>query len=159
MNRSILRAFLADQRTAKAIVSENLGIPQDICALEWASRLSEIRNGYNASPFAEVFTPHGYGLELKVGDLYIDYDYSTTGRADGFDAWRIFVYLTAGEYDNNGPDNHLADRVFAWFRQMIDSGYLVHGDNLYYINDAPLGDTLPSGAPKPSSRADRRSTP
>ena len=136
MNHSLLNAFIADQRKAKAIVSEKLNIPQDIRAVDWASRLTEIRDAYNASPFAEIFSPHGYGLELKIGDLYIDYDYSETGRADGFDAWRIFVYLTAGQFDNNGPDEYLSDRIDEWFREMIDSGYLIRGDNLYYINDA-----------------------
>lgn len=135
MNRSILKAFVVDQRKAKEIVSAKLGIPEDIRALEWSLRHREITDAYNAAPFAEIFKPHGYGLELKIGDLYIDYDYSETGRADGFDAWRIFVYLTAGQFDNNGPDEHLSDRIDEWFSEMIDSGYIIRGDNLYYIND------------------------
>jgi hypothetical protein len=111
MNRSVLNSFIADQRKAKAIVSANLEVPQDIRAFEWALQHSEIRDAYNASPFAEIFRPHGYGLELKIGNLYIDFDYSETGRADGFDAWRIFVYLTAGQFNINGPDEHLSDRI------------------------------------------------
>ncbi|HSG69757.1 MAG TPA: hypothetical protein VLA12_05050 [Planctomycetaceae bacterium] len=137
MNRSILKAFLADQRKAKEIVSAKFGIPEDIRALEWSLRHCELRDAYNAAPFAEIFKPHGYGLELKIGDLYIDYDYSETGRADGFDAWRIFVYLIAGQFDNNGSDEQLSDRIDEWFRELIDSGYVIRGDKLYYINHVP----------------------
>ena len=103
-------------------------------AVEWATRFPEIRDAYNENPFAEIFSPHGFGLELKIGDLYIDYDYSQTGRPDGFDAWRIFVYVTAGEYDNNGPDKYFCDRIFQWFGEMVQSGYIVQLDNLHYIN-------------------------
>jgi hypothetical protein len=133
LNRSILNAFLADQRKAKSIVSAKLNVAQDMPGREWGSRYTEIRDAYNANPFAEIFSPHGYGLELKVGDLYIDYDYSETGRPDGFDAWRIFVYVTAGQYDNNGPDKYLCDRIFQWFDEITQSGYIVQLDNLHYI--------------------------
>lgn len=135
MNRSILKAFLVDQRKAKKIVSAKLGIPADIRAIEWSLQQHALSDAYNATPFVKTFRPHGYRLELKIGDLYIDYDYSETGRADGFDAWSIFVYLTAGKFDNNGPDAYLSDRIDEWFRKMIDSGYIIRGDNLYYINN------------------------
>jgi len=86
LNISILNAFLADQRKAKQIVSAKLAIPENICASEWATHFTEIWQSYDACPFADVFRPHGYGLELQIGDLFIDYDYSETGRADGFDS-------------------------------------------------------------------------
>ncbi|MDB4786701.1 MAG: hypothetical protein P8M30_19855 [Planctomycetaceae bacterium] len=134
MNLSILKAFITDQRQAKSIVNAKLNIPEDITAMDWAESYCNIRDAYNSAPFAEIFMPHGYGLEIKIGDLYIDYDYSKTGRADGFDDWRIFVFMMAGQFDNNGPDKHIADRVYEWFRELVESKYLVKKDNLYYIN-------------------------
>ena len=133
MNRSLINAFLADQRKAKSIVASRLNIEPNIKALEWASRLSQIRDAYNADPFADIFKPHGFGLELQIGDLYVDYDYSETGRADGFDAWRILVHITAGRYDNNGPDKHLSDRIDAWFSELTQTGQIAKLDNLYYF--------------------------
>lgn len=67
VNRSALKAFLADQRIAKEIVSTKLGISGDIRALEWSLRYCEIYEAYNAALFAEIFKPHGYGLELSLG--------------------------------------------------------------------------------------------
>ena len=32
---------------------------------------------------------HGYGIELKIGDLTIDFDWGPNGEPDGFDAWRL----------------------------------------------------------------------
>jgi hypothetical protein len=134
MNRSILNAFLADQRTAKSIVASKLNVPEDVAAVEWALRHAEIRDAYQANPFADIFSPHGFGLELKIGDLYIDYDYSETGRPDGFDDWRLFVYLTAGQFDNNEASGDVSVRVREWVNEMARLGYFVHLDNLYYIN-------------------------
>jgi hypothetical protein len=136
MNYSILNAFLADQRKAKEIVSVKLNVPQDIHALDWALHRGEVQAAYDTCPFADVFRPHGYGLELKIGDLYIDYDYSETGRVDGFDAWRIFIYITTGQFDNNGPDIHISDRIDQWFQHLFDTGRIVRLDNLYYITPA-----------------------
>lgn len=56
MNRTVINSFLADQRTAKSIVTSRLSIETDIKALEWASRLDEIRLAYMADPFADVST-------------------------------------------------------------------------------------------------------
>jgi hypothetical protein len=133
LNTSILLAFIADQRKAKHIVADRLGIIVDLPSQHWVDRYPEIICKYNSQPFADVFTPHGHGLELKIGDFYIDYDYSRTGRPDGFDAWRIFVYLMAGQYDNNGPDKHFFDRVLQWIDQLAKSGKLIEEDYLYYL--------------------------
>ncbi len=133
LNSSILLAFIADQRKAKRIIADRLGILENIPALHWVDRYAEMMCKYEAQPFADVFRPHGFGLELKMGDFYIDYDYSKTGRPDGFDAWRIFVYLTAGDYDNNGPDKHLCDRVFRWMEQLTQSGAVIREDSLCYL--------------------------
>ncbi len=133
MNRSLINSFLADQRKAKSIVASWLNTEPDLKAMEWASRLKQIRDAYDADPFADIFKPHGIGLELQIGDLYVDYDYSETGRADGFDAWRIFVHITAGRYDNNGPDNHLLHRVNAWLADLARTDRIAKLDNLYYF--------------------------
>ena len=135
MNESILLAFIADQRKAKRIVADRLGLLEDIPALHWVDRYMEIMCKYEAQPFADVFAPHGFGLELKIGEFYIDYDYSRTGQPDGFDAWRIYVYLMAGNYDNNGPDKHFCDRVFQWIDELAQSGRLIKEDSLYYLNN------------------------
>ncbi len=137
MNTSILNAFLADQRKAKRLVSDKLRTPEDIRALDWATRYAELRKAYDACPFADVFRIHGYGLEIQVGDLYIDYDYSENSLADGFDSWRIFVYIMTGRFDNRGSDKHISDRVDNWFDELIKHGRIEKLDNLYYLANQP----------------------
>lgn len=141
MNISILKTFLADQRRAKRLVSEKLGIPENIRALEWAIRSRELRKSYDACPFASVFRIHGYGLEIEVDDLYIDFDYSEQGLADGFDSWRIFVYIMAGQFDNRGTDKHISDRIDKWFDELIQLGRIEKLDNLYYLTNQPATGT------------------
>lgn len=133
MNIDILTSFLEDQRQAKQIVADRLDVPQDIDALEWAMRHRSIYDAYQRAPFAVIFRPHGYGLELKMGALHIDFDYSREGRADGFDAWRLFTYMKKGKFDNRGPDGDLCDQVTAWVEELDASGRVIHPDNLYYL--------------------------
>lgn len=135
MNISIVNAFIEDQRKAKSMVSRQLNVPENMPAIDWTRQYSSIRKKFAKKPFADLFEPHGFGLELKIGEFYIDYDYSTEGRVDGFDAWRLFVYITAGKFDNNGPDKHLRDRVFDWVEELYRAGRLTHPDNLYYLID------------------------
>ena len=97
MNLSLLNAFIAEQRKAKQIVADWLNFIENITAQQWSDRYTEIISKYEVQPFADVFTSHGFGLELMIGDFYIDYDYSRSGRQDGLNAWHIFVYLIAGK--------------------------------------------------------------
>ena len=135
MNMAILRAYVMDLRRAKMEVSRHFNVPQDMLAIDWVCQSSRFRQQFARRPFADVFRPHGFGLELRIADFYIDYDYSTEGRPDGFDAWRLFVYITAGKYDNDGADQYLCDRVFDWVDELNSAGRLTHPDNLYYLAD------------------------
>jgi hypothetical protein len=141
MNFRILKAFIEDQRKAKRIVFEHLGVPQDIAAMDWVVRHRSIYEAYQKAPFAEVFRPHGYGLELKIGALHIDFDYSREGRADGFDAWRIFAYMKKGKFDNHRPEEPEYGQVSAWLEKLCAIGGVSHPDNLYYLaGDLPRED-------------------
>ncbi|MCU0719350.1 MAG: hypothetical protein MUC83_06585 [Pirellula sp.] len=146
MNTSILHAFLADQRTAKRLVSEKLGVPEDIRAFDWATRYTEVRKAYDEFPFADVFRIHGYGVEVQIGDFYIDFDYSQDGLADGFDSWRIFVYMMAGRFDNRGSDKHISDRIDSWFDELNQQGRIKKLDNLYYLTNQLANGAEPSDA-------------
>lgn len=149
MNTSILNTFLADQRRAKRLVSDKLGIPENTRALDWAIRSREVRTTYDACPFASVFRIHGYGLEIQVDDLYIDFDYSEQGLADGFDSWRIFVYIMAGRFDNRGIDKQISDRVDKWFDELIQLGRIERLDNLYYLKHQTATSVEQSGEREP----------
>lgn len=35
---------------------------------------------------------HGIGCRVYIPHICIDFDYSTDGRIDGFDAWRLYLY-------------------------------------------------------------------
>lgn len=147
MNTSILNSFLADQRRAKRLMSVRFGIPEDIRALDWVLCSRELREAYDVCPFASIFRIHGYGLEIQVDDLYVDFDYSIQGWADGFDSWRIFVYIMAGRFDNRGPDKQVSDRVDEWFRELIQLERIEKRDNLYYLKQRPA-----SGAERSDDR-------
>ena len=138
MNTLILNEFLTDQQRAKRLVSEKLRTPEDMRALDWASRHSELRAAYDVCPFAEVFRIHGYGLEIRVGDLHIDFDYSELGLPDGFDPWRVFVYIMAGHSRNRLSEEKTSKLVDIWFDDLIQKGQVQKLDNLYYLTNERL---------------------
>ncbi len=133
MNISLIHAFVNDQRTAKNIISKNLDIPVNINADEWAKNYTDLRRKYDANPFADIFKIHGYGVEMMINELYIDFDYSIEGREDGFDAWKLFTYLTAGDYDCNTSDDAIHDKLRGWCNKLIKSGKIQKLDNLCYL--------------------------
>jgi len=139
LNLSIINSFITEQRRAKQIVAEKLGVSVDIAAPNWASLHRKICAAYEVCPFADRFRPHGYGLELRSGDLYVDFDYSETGRADGFDAWRVFTWMMAGQFDNRSQDKYICDQIYSWIDSLARAGRIQKLDNLYYFADAESG--------------------
>jgi hypothetical protein len=133
MNLSLIRSFIADQVSAKDIVYQRFGVAPNTKAMDWWLVREQVRQQYAANPFAKQFYPHGSGLELAMDDLYIDFDYSNEGHPDGFDKWRLYVYLMGGKFNNNGPDNYIYQRMSAWFDGLALAGKIVHRDNLYYL--------------------------
>jgi hypothetical protein len=133
MNFSLIRSFIADQAEAKDIVYRHYGVAPDTKALEWVAVRESLREEHQSNPFADKFYPHGYGLELAINDLYIDYDYSREGYPDGFDKWRLYVYLMGGKFNNSGPDDYIYQRLSGWFDELEVAGKIVEKDNLYYL--------------------------
>jgi hypothetical protein len=76
----------------------------------------------------EVYT-HGYGIELVIDGLNIDFDWGELGELDGFDVWRLWNF--ARHNPSLVPCPTYAE-VRAWVEEAVASGELVQDLCLYY---------------------------
>lgn len=71
---------------------------------------------------------HGFGVELKIGDLTIDFDWGFNGEPDGFDGWRLYNFTL----DNETGVKCTHEEVNAWLEEAERDGELIQGRYLYF---------------------------
>jgi hypothetical protein len=72
---------------------------------------------------------HGYGIELVLGGLVIDFDWGEAGEPDGFDGWWLWNFAQQNQSAVPCPDRV---QVRAWVEEAAASGELVRDRYLYY---------------------------
>ena len=123
------------QRQAKDLIRRELGVPPNTRALAWEANHSKIKAAYEAAPFANTFFIHGLGVRIKTNDIDIDFDYSEKGYEDGFDDWRIFMFLVGCDPEKWDPKGNLFRAIRQWFTELETNGHIKMRDNLYYLTD------------------------
>jgi hypothetical protein len=80
----------------------------------------------------EVYA-HGYGIELVLPDVAIDFDWGEAGEPDGFDAWRLwhFIRLNKVEVACGG-----CSQIRSWLEEAHQRGELTR-DGLYGLYYSP----------------------
>jgi hypothetical protein len=71
---------------------------------------------------------HGYGIELKIGDLTIDFDWGPSGEPDGFDAWRLYNFTL----DNPTGVACTHEEVIRWIDEAYANGELERIEYTYF---------------------------
>ena len=71
---------------------------------------------------------HDYGIELKIGDLTIDFDWGPNGEPDGFDAWRLYNFTL----DNATGVQFTHNDVIQWIDAAFKNGELQRIDYTYF---------------------------
>jgi hypothetical protein len=71
---------------------------------------------------------HGYGIELTIGGLVIDFDWGDNGEPDGFDVWRLYVFTL----NNGGSPSVSYELVQSWIEEALAAGELIESGSLYY---------------------------
>jgi hypothetical protein len=89
---SLIKQFRAAQDVGVATIRDTLSLPLPKSGPDWvhyccANGIQKI-NELNGIPIYA----HGYGIELKIDELTIDFDWGPNGEPDGFDAWRLYNF-------------------------------------------------------------------
>lgn len=110
-------------------------IPPNTRALLWEANRIKIQAAYDAFPFAKTFFIHGLGVRIITDELNIDFDYSLDGLEDGFDDWRIFMFMVGCDPQKWDPKGNMYRALRQWFTELETNGHIEMRDNLYYLSD------------------------
>jgi hypothetical protein len=72
---------------------------------------------------------HGYGIELTLDGVTIDFDWGDAGEPDGFDAWRLWNFVQANKI---AADCGGYAQVRSWLEEAATRGDLTRDTCLYY---------------------------
>jgi hypothetical protein len=72
---------------------------------------------------------HGYGVEITFPDVAIDFDWGDGGEPDGFDAWRLWNFVSENRLDVP-CEGHL--QMIAWLEEAHEGRKLTRDRHLYY---------------------------
>ena len=133
MNLSIIHKFIEDQSKVNDILCDRLQVPRGVKAHDWAMESGSYRNAYEKSHFARKFYIHGFGIEYEDENIYIDYDYGQTVSLGGFDEWRIYIYLTAGDPNKWDKNRSLQKSIYTWLEELSEGKVIKRLDSLYYF--------------------------
>jgi hypothetical protein len=125
---TLIRCFRDAQDVGVATVRDTLQIPLPKSGPDWVhycwnngiQKLKEL----NGVPIYA----HGYGIELKIGELTIDFDWGPNGEADGFDAWRLYNFTL----DNDTGVECTHDDVIQWIEAAFKNGELQRSNHTYF---------------------------
>ncbi|WP_147292965.1 DUF6896 domain-containing protein [Dyella psychrodurans] len=83
------------------------------------------------------YRKHGYGCEVFLPDIAIDFDFGDHGEYDGFDLWRIRIF--AGERLTQFGISS-GEELDGLFKEAVRTGALVQSNGtLYYLRHRPFG--------------------
>ena len=124
----LIGSFRRAQDVAVATLTGKLGIPRPASNRDWLRVCAEHRL-YQIKELEGVqICAHGYGIELIIGDLTIDFDWGENGEPDGFDAWRLWIH--AEESCRNVDCTEAS--VQEWLDSATRDGELVKVGKLYF---------------------------
>jgi hypothetical protein len=125
---SLIKQFRTAQDVGVATIRDTLSIPLPKSGPDWvhyccANGLQKI-NELNGIPIYA----HGYGIQLKIDDLTIDFDWGPNGEPDGFDAWRLYNFTL----DNATGVRCTHKDVIRWIEAALENGELERIDYTYF---------------------------
>src|SRR5262245_24256312 len=111
------------------VLGPTLGVRLPASNREWVticaeSGLYKVRRVNGLGVYA-----HGFGIELTLDGLTIDFDWGDAGEPDGFDAWRVWNFVQVNKI---AADCGGYDQVRSWLEEAAVRDELTRDSCLYY---------------------------
>lgn len=131
----LIERFRGAQDIGVAKLIHELAVPRPTSGVDWVHYCSQ-SGLYKTNEIRGVGVyAHGYGIELKIGPLTIDFDWGANGEPDGFDGWRLYNFAL-----DNLPDIECTHAdVNGWLDDALGDGELTKEGNLYYDPNRRVG--------------------
>ena len=127
---TLVDRFRKAQDIGVRTLTQRLSIPRPATNRKWVDYCIENKNKLRETRERSGVSIriHGYGVELKVDGLTIDFDWGDNGEPDGFDAWRLWNF----RLDNCTEIECTYEDVEAWLATAYNDGELLKDTKLYY---------------------------
>jgi hypothetical protein len=125
---TLVERFREAQDIAVAALVQTLHIPLPATNHDWLQICVEQEIDCRCEREGIRIYAHGYGIELKIGDLTIDFDWGENGEPDGFDVWRLWNF----DCDNGGSIPCSYELIQRWLAAAHSAGELTNSGTLYY---------------------------
>lgn len=73
---------------------------------------------------------HGYGIDFKNEFYSISIDFGRSGQLNGFDAWRIFSFISENKIDFPAENENIIEDMLV---KATQDGVVFKDDHLYYL--------------------------
>lgn len=85
------------------------------------------------------FEFHGVGCCVSINDIEVDFDFGPDGRYDGFDVWRLSLFINNNQMIFNKYKNILKN-LDNKMKELVDAKLIFHpqwfpGSSLYYFTE------------------------
>jgi hypothetical protein len=86
------------------------------------------------------YRKHGYGCDVTGDSWSVDFDFGDEGQIDGFDEWRLEIFLMENPQSSEVTTvEHLRNS----FRAAVEAGEIIYsGRHLYYLKRGPISISL-----------------
>jgi len=79
------------------------------------------------------YQKHGYGCDVTGHGWSVDFDFGEDGQIDGFDEWRLRIFLTENPRSiGTMTVEHLRNS----FHAAVAAGEVIYSGHLYYLNNS-----------------------
>ena len=124
----LIDRFRTAQDIAVHTLIYKLNIPQPQSDRAWAFYCAENDLHQTRELNGIGIHAHGYGIELRIDDLTIDFDWGANGEPDGFDGWRLYNFKI--DSCSDVVCSHID--VNSWLETAYAEGELLKNGSLYY---------------------------
>jgi len=92
--REIISKFNDAQKAAVDILESKFDCPRPESATDFTTRCRQVIRDKDYQSGGYKIRPHGIGMEINIDGTKIDFDFGHNGELDGFDAWRLFHFIS-----------------------------------------------------------------
>ena len=146
----VIMRFRADQDSAIAFLHDRLGIVPPSSNLAWARSLQESGETNARAIFERAkalgmyVRPHGFGIEVALPDVTVDFDWGDRGEGDGFDLSRLWGHC---RFNRLFLDVLTESLMTKYFQHAVAKGQLHKDTHLFYLR-SQKGDWDSTPAPE-----------
>jgi len=119
---NIIGKFNKTQERAVEILENEFECPRPESTMDFITRCVPCIRIKKYTSGGYKIRPHGYGMEIVIDGIIIDFDFGELGEINGFDAWRLYYFVKS---NNINSTLNTEDKIKAAIESALLEGYII----------------------------------